>query len=302
MTSGVLVGLALALAASLLLNGGYLVQHRGSRSAPAVSVRRPLATLRGLGASRLWLAGTVAGLGGWGLHVVALSHAPLALVEAFSAGGLALLLPVTARLSRSPLAVLDVVALAGMGAALAALGAGTGGAGRLVAPAGPLSGYLGLMVLLGGALAAAPRRRAHALGLAAGVLYGAGDAATKAVTGAAHAGWAAGLTSPWVLAVVVLSCGAFFCFQRGLQLGSPFAVIALMTAGTNLVAVVGGLTAFGEPLGASSGWAALHAGALAAVCLSAWRLAPLQLRLVDAGQPGPEPLPGPSSVELNPGR
>lgn len=286
MTVPMLAGVVLALLASLALNGGYLVQHRGSHGAPAISARRPLASVRGLLASRLWLAGTAAGLAGWGLHVAALSQAPLSLVQAFSAGGLALAVPLAARVTRSRLARAERLAVLVMGGALATLGIGAAATGTSVAAPAAMTVYL-LVCAAGAALLAilpARRRRAHVLGVAAGVLYGAADAATKAATGAAHAGLVHGLLSPWAAAVAVASSGAFFCFQRGLQIGPALPVIALMTAATNVVAVLGGLTVFGESLGSSAAFSAIHAGALVAVGLCAWRLAPAQARLAD--EPG----------------
>ena len=85
--------------------------------------------------------------------------------------------------------------------------------------------------------------------------------------------------SPWVLAIAVASAGGFFCLQRGLQLGSVLAVIALMTAVTNVVAILGGLLVFSEPLGASASTGVLHAFALLPVGAAAWRLSFAQARL-----------------------
>lgn len=284
MTAPLLIGVGLALLASLALNAGFLVQHLGSQSAPAISIRRPLATLRGLLASRLWLAGSAAGLIGWGLHVGALSQAPLSLVQAFSAGGLALAVPLGAWVTRTRLEGRERVAIIAMGSALALLGIGTGGAGAAAVPAPAMAAYLAACALAAAGLAALPGeyRRPHALGVAAGVLYGAADAATKAATTAAHAGLALGLVSPWTVAVAIASAGAFFCMQRGLQLGSALTVIALMTALTNVIAILGGLVVFAEPLGANAATAVLHAVALVLVALAAWRLAPAQARLGSA--------------------
>src|SRR5437764_11815475 len=91
------IGLALAVLASLALNLSFLIQHAGAADAPAITVRRPLRTMRGLLASRLWVAGGALGMTGWGLHVAALAHAPLSLVQAFVAGGIALVAPVARR-------------------------------------------------------------------------------------------------------------------------------------------------------------------------------------------------------------
>src|SRR5204862_209017 len=100
-----------------------------------------------------------------------------------------------------------------------------------------MTSFLVAAGLAAGLLARArPSWRAHALGLAGGVLYGAADVAIKALTGEAHAGGAAAvLTSPWLPAAAIATMGAFFAFQRGLQSGRAVPVISLMTAATTAV-------------------------------------------------------------------
>jgi hypothetical protein len=278
-------GAALALLGAVALNGSFLLQHLGSRTAPRITLGRPLASLRGLLGSRLWLAGTVAGLAGWAVHVAALSQAPLSLVQAFSAGGLALVVPFAARVTHARLAVAERRAVLVMLGALVLLSAGAAPPGSGVAAAALMAAFLAVSTAAAAALAVAPagRRRAHGLGIAAGVLYGAADAATKAATGAFHAGGvAAAVLSPWVVVVAVASAGGFFCFQRGLQIGPALPVIALMTAATNLVAIAGGLVVFAEPLGTSTAASAAHLLAFGLVGAAAWRLSAAQTRIADA--------------------
>lgn len=281
MTAPLLIGVGLALAASLALNTGYLVQHLGSQHAPDISIARPIATLRSLLSSPLWLVGSAAGLLGWALHVGALSQAPLSLVQAFSAGGLALAVPLGALVTRTRLQRRERGAIIVMGGALALLGIGAGGAGLSTVPGLALLVFLTTCIVLATGLSALPAgpRRPHGLGIAAGVLYGSADVATKAATTAAYTGslWQ-GMLSPWVLAILLASAGAFFCLQRGLQLGSVLAVIALMTAVTNVVAIIGGLLVFREPLGATAATSTLHVLALVLVGVAAWRLASAQAR------------------------
>ena len=102
--SGIVLGLALALIASVALNSSYVLQHVGSASAPAIDPRRPIATLVALFRSRLWALGAALGIAGWVTHIGALSHAPLSLVQAFVAGGLGLMAPVASRALGQPLA------------------------------------------------------------------------------------------------------------------------------------------------------------------------------------------------------
>ncbi len=267
--SSVAIGLALALAASVALNGSYVIQHVGSGDAPPIDPRRPLSTARGLLASRVWLAGGALGMAGWGAHVAALAHAPLSLVQAFVAGGLGLMAPLASRALGHALAPLEWLGVALAVTALGLLCVGIGSPGSH-ASAGTASMvvYLGLCGAGAAALALLARSwRAQALGLAGGILYGAADVAIKAVTGD-------GLLSPWVLVAAVATAGAFFAFQRGLQRGRAVPVIVVMTAATTVVSVIGGFVVFGDPLGRTPALAALHLTAFALVTIAATTLAP----------------------------
>jgi hypothetical protein len=276
--SGVAVGLGLALVASLALNGSYVIQHVGSASAPPVDVRRPLFTLWSLLRSRWWALGAALGMTGWAVHVAALSHAPLSLVQAFVAGGLALMAPVAARALGAPLTKAERVGVAVAVVSLVLLCVGLGNPGvHGSVDAVAMTAFLVLAGIAAGVLAQARREwRPHALGLAGGVLYGAADVAIKALTGEAHAGGAvAVLTSPWLPAAAVATIGAFFAFQRGLQTGRAVPVISLMTAATTAVSVLGGFVVFGDPLGRSPLLVAVHLLAFALVGVAAAALAPV---------------------------
>jgi hypothetical protein len=276
--SGIAIGLGLAVVASLALNGSYVIQHVGSASAPPVDVRRPLFTLWSLLRSRWWALGAVLGMAGWAVHVAALSRAPLSLVQAFVAGGLALMAPVAARALGAPLTAGERlgVAVAVVSLVLLCVGLGNPGVHGSVDVA-PMAGFLIAAGFAATALARARREwRPHALGLAGGVLYGAADVAIKALTGEAHAGGAvAVLTSPWLPAAAVATMGAFFAFQRGLQTGRAVPVISLMTAATTAVSVLGGIVVFGDPLGSSPLLVAVHLVAFALVAVAAAALAPV---------------------------
>ena len=276
--SGVAIGLGLALVASLALNGSYVIQHVGSASAPPVDVRRPLFTLWSLLRSRWWALGAALGMTGWAVHVAALAHAPLSLVQAFVAGGLALMAPVAARALGAPLTSAERVgvAVAVVSLVLLCVGLGNPGVHGSVDDAA-MAAFLVAAGIAAGALANARREwRPHALGLAGGVLYGAADVAIKALTGEAHTGGAvAVLTSPWLPAAAVATMGAFFAFQRGLQSGRAVPVISLMTAATTAVSVLGGFVVFGDPLGRSPLLVAVHLLAFALVAVAATALAPV---------------------------
>jgi hypothetical protein len=285
----IVVGLALSVASSLALNAGFLLQHVGSASAPAVDVRAPLATVRGLARSRVWLCGASMNLIGSGLHIGALAAAPLTLVQAFSAGGLALVAPAAARLAGCPLDRAERVAVAWIVAALAVLAVEPATTSLPPASAGSVSLFFAGVVVAAAVLAttAGPRGGA-ALALAAGLLYGLSDAATKAFTAAAGHGLFAALVTPWPPAVVALCVAAFFAFQRGLQLGAPAAVIMLMTAAMNVTAATAGVAVFAESFGAHPATALAHVLAMTAVVVASLHLVAAQARATSPGQAATE--------------
>ena len=276
-----MIGPVLALAAAVALNGSYLLQHAGSVHAVAISPLRPLRTFASLLRSPLWTVGAVAGLSGWALHVAALRHAPLSLVQAFVAGGLALTVPAGAAALRQRLSGAERQALALMVAALLALAFGlpSADAGRTFSTLG-LAGWTTALGGVAVALALRARGSSAALGVAGGLLYGAADLAIKALTSLPDPLSLRG--APWLAVAGLASAGAFFAFQRGLQGPRPLPVIALMTTATNVASIAGAFVVFGDPLGRTPAIAGLHALAFALVAASAWRLAPAQARIAAA--------------------
>ena len=279
MTPAIAAGLALALAASLALNTGFLLQHGGAAEAPAVNPLKPVATIAGLLRERIWLMGLVLGLTGWALHVAALARAPLSLVQAFVAGGLALLAPIATRWFGHRLSRAEAVAVAAMALGLAALALGAHQPHEGALPGASLAIFLAACAVTAGAVAWS--RGAAALALAGGLLYGGADTAIKALTIVdARSGLGAALSSPWLAAAALLTAGAFFAFQRALQLGRPVAAIALMTAATYAVSIAAGLTLLSEPVGHGAIGIA-HLLAFGAVIAAACVLAPAQARIAD---------------------
>jgi multidrug transporter EmrE-like cation transporter len=279
--SGLAAGLALAVAGSVALNASYLLQHAGTRDAPPIDLRHPLRTVTLLLGSGRWLAGMAAGLAGWALFLAGLAQAPLSLVQAFAAGGLALTVPAAARFFGERLAPRERLAMAAMVVALALLGVGAASAIVGAVPAGRMAAFTGVAALVAGgaALAARGPRRGRGLALAAGVLYGVADAGTKAVaiTAGHGLGIAGAILGPWGAIVAVASIGAFLCFQRALQIGPVVPVTALMTGGTTVAGVLGGLLVFGDPLGGPA-LAALHLTAFALATVAGLVLAATQAR------------------------
>jgi drug/metabolite transporter (DMT)-like permease len=289
--SHLVLGLSLALAGSVALNASYLIQHAGSAQEPTIDFRHPLRTMQSLLRSRLWLGGGVLGVAGWAISIAALTQAPLSLVQAFLIGGIALLAPIAVRVLGHRLSPRELAGITLVMVALLVLLVGRGAIGvHSQFHNGALAIYLSASVAAGACLLLFKQRRTQMLAAAGGVLYGAADVAIKALTGlAAHHGLATAAKSPWLIATIAATIGAFFCFQHALQCGKPMPVIAMMTAGNNVVSIIGGLIVFGDPLGHRPAMVLIHLGAFVLIVFAAWLLAPAQAAVT---APPPPPRPG----------
>jgi S-formylglutathione hydrolase FrmB len=229
-------GLVLALASAAALNWGYYAQHGAAAALPPLSLRHPLRSLAALFGNRRWLAGFWTGIAGWVLYVVALTLAPLSLVQACAAGGLAILAALAGvRSRRERLAVATSVA----GLVLLAVSlAGTVTSSRH-ANLTDAAVWMAASAVIA-AVAASPATAAG-LGTAAGILYAAGDVGTKAaVSGGFHV---------WFVPALLACHGlAFVALQLAFQRGSAITSAGLATLWTNALPIAAGMVVFGEPL------------------------------------------------------
>jgi hypothetical protein len=246
MSVAVVLGLVLALGSSAAINWGYLAQHGAASSLPPLTLRHPIASLLSLFSNLRWLAGFVAGIGGWVLYVAALALAPLSLVQAAAAGGIGLL---ALLVDRGPGRRLQGrewravwVSIAGL-LLLAVSLAGGSTAGRVTSWV-EVGSWILVSLLVAG-LAAGPGSKLVAsgagLGIAAGVLYAAGDVGTKAVV----QGHVFLLFVPAVLACHGL---AFVALQLGFQRGAALATAGVATLLTNALPIGAGVVLFHETL------------------------------------------------------
>lgn len=58
------------------------------------------------------------------------------------------------------------------------------------------------------------------------------------------------MLSPWTLTALIAGVIAFYASARSLQIGDGVEVIALTSVAANLVAILGGIVIFHEPIGA----------------------------------------------------
>ena len=280
-----LSGLLLALVSAAVINLGFLFQHRGLGRGRQDGL---LATLRGAFRSPVWLGGQVLGWVGFGGQILAVAIAPLALVQAFAAGGLALSVPLAARFFGHRVTRSQRRAVLLMATALAALPIGYGAAHDHL-QAHTLGVVLVVTAVLATGMAGLRVRGARAV--AAGAFYGAADAAIKAVSVDLSAHGISALLSVWTAAAAVGTFAGFLSFQSALARDSAIGAISLMNGFAALVAVFCGLIAFGESLGANTIAVIAHVIAIAIVLGCVPQLAAAQAEMAEGAGSGAERSP-----------
>jgi drug/metabolite transporter (DMT)-like permease len=253
----VIVGLALALACALATNVAFLFKHRGAVLAAPVRVRHPLRSAAGLFRSWWFTLGWVVAVGAWVLHVAALALAPLSIVQAVLSGGLVFLAVLAERYFGFHLGRRQWIGLLVTAAGLVVIGL-TSGSEEGEAPGYALAALIAVecavlalatgLAMLHGRLGLSPARQGMLLGTAAGALFGVSDIALKYLTNAVENG-VLEILSPWSVAALIASVVAFYASARSLQLGPGVEVIALTSVAANLVAIVGGILVFRDPIG-----------------------------------------------------
>ena len=288
------IGLILALGCAAFTGVAMLCKHRGAVAAPDVAMRSPLRSAAALFRSRWWVIGFALAALGWALHVVALSMAPLSLVQAVIAGGLALLAVPARRWFGVAVGTRDLIGLglcaAGLG--FLALTAGHAKEDGAFTHSTMLAFEGGTLALSGVLLVASAHRRLISSGwlllaVAAGTSIGVSDVAIKALAETVPSS-PLSVFSPWTAMAIVGGIGGFLALARGLQLGEPMAVIVAFSASATLSAITGGVLVFGDPLGSDAIDVVARCLAFVAV-IGAAALLPLVPQKAGEGRAAPQP-------------
>jgi drug/metabolite transporter (DMT)-like permease len=249
-----ILGLIFALGSAFGTNLGFLFKYRGAVLAPPIRLRHPVASAADLFRSRWFVIGWIVSFVAWGLHVEALSLAPLSSVQAVLSGGLVFLAVLAERFFGIGLERRQWTGVAITAAGLVVIGLTAKTEGPQRASLAALIVFESAILVLGIGLVRistrrgiAWRRTALLLATAAGVLFGVSDVAIKYLT---HAqGPLLGLISPWTLTALVSFVVSFYASARSLQIGEAVEVIAITSVAANLAAILGGILVFGEPIG-----------------------------------------------------
>jgi uncharacterized membrane protein len=237
-------GLLLALATAAMFNWSWVAQHTITSQQPKLTIRRPRWSLGVLFGHRRWLFAFLVGVVGWGFYIVAVHLAPLSLVQAVSAGGIALLAVFAQRASgeRLPRREWFGVWLAVLGLILLAISLAGGATTSEHATWLPVAAWFVASWVVA-ALAIGPLASLLApgagLGLAAGLMYAAADVGTKAA-------WYGGFDL-LIIAPVWLCHGLAFTFiQLSFQRGRALATAGLSSFCTNALPIAAGVLVYSE--------------------------------------------------------
>jgi hypothetical protein len=261
--------------AAAAINIGFLLQHRALTGQAGGGSRALIAML----SNRTWLAGQAVGWAGFLGQLFAVALAPLSLVQAFAAGGLAISLPIAARVfgqrvSRSQMLAILVMALALTSLPIALASHSTLHGGTLL---------LMSLIMLTIAAAIGVTGGSAAQAIAAGCSYAVADAAIKAISTGWHSHGFAALVSVWTVLAAVGTFAGFLAFQSSLRRGSAVVAISLMTVFAALGALACGILAFGEALGTGPSATVVHLLAISLVLMSVPLLAKGQQRIAGSG-------------------
>lgn len=243
-----------ALAGAFCFALAAVLQHHEAAGATTVGVANPR-LLWQLARRPLWLAGIGATGLGAGLHLFALSEAPLTLIQPLGVTGLVFAVPLAAAMHRRRVHLGELAAavgvLAGLGSLIAALpgGQGTGQVGPR-----PIAGFLAVSAALTvaaivGARVAMGRGRSLILAFGAGTAFGATSALARLLL--QTDGQLGIVPGPRLLlagaGIVLLAPLGFLLTQSAYRAGGVALALATVTVVDPLVAAATGILLLHEP-------------------------------------------------------
>ena len=312
--TGAGLAVVVALLATTAYHLGLIVEKRALAELPAIDARHAVRLLKVLLTAPSWLAGFVLMLCGFALQVIALTLAPVSIVQPVLGSGVVILLVLSRIVLRETLKRLELACVLAMAVAIVAI------ALSAVGPAGKVgheaSGLLlaavavpaGLLAIGLGASALRPkpggRHRLPSIGVsyavASGLLYGNATLAIKAMSGmiAQHAKLGAGLVlavaaSPFPYVTVGCSALGMLIFQTGLQRSRVSIVGPVSNITGSVFFLVLGTWLFGERLPADPARLALRLGGIVLAAIVVIALSRRPSQAAPAGlMPSAEPADG----------
>lgn len=281
---------ATALASALAAATSSILQHHSARTAPDGRTHRLLGHLVTRPA---WLFGLIAAGAGLVLHVIALAHGQLALVQPLLISGVLFALPISALLEgRRPSGrewLLALCVVAGLGLFLLASRPSPGhvhlDADNLAWSTGAVSALFVVLALVATRWGRWQRHSATILGTAAGIGYGAVAALIKEAAYVFRLGGIVHLLSDWPLYVlIVVGAAALGVTQMAYRAGPLAKSMPALTVTDPAASVLLGILVFQERLASSP-----LAIALQVIGFVVMAVAAAQLARREAEEAGAEP-------------
>jgi drug/metabolite transporter (DMT)-like permease len=265
-TTGAGLAIVVALFATCAYNVGLVLEKRALTALPPIDARHVLKLVAVLMTAPAWLAGFALMVCGFGLQVLALTLAPVSVVQPVLASGIVILLVLSRIVLRERLGRSELVCVLAMAVAIAAIAfSAVGSAGRVghhadgwllaavAVPAALLATGFGVSALRG--TGGRPGATAVFFGLAAGLFYGVATLSLKGLSGVlAGAGGqrlhllAMLVTSPFPYITVVCSALGMLVFQTGLQRCRVSIIGPISNISGSVFFIIAGTLLFGEQL------------------------------------------------------
>src|SRR5579862_6064495 len=227
-----------------MFNWSWVAQHTIASQLPTLTIRKPWWSLGVLFGQRRWLFAFLIGVVGWGFYIVAVHLAPLSLVQAVSAGGIALLAVFAQRAlgERLPRREWVGVGIAVVGLLFLAMSlAGGATSSRHASWIAVAAWFVVSWIACGLSIGpVAPLLAPGAgFGLAAGLMYAAADVGTKSA-------WYGGYDLLFIAPLWLCHGLAFTLIQLSFQRGRALATAGLSSFCTNALPIAAGVLVYRE--------------------------------------------------------
>ena len=260
------IGLVLAMISALAVNWAYTKEHDAAAALPPLRFSEPVRSVRSLLGNRAWTIAFGTEIAGWVLYVVALRLAPLSLVQAVSASGIAVLALLGVRGHPSRLARHEQLAVVCAVLGLLLLAVSLVGTTPISHPPDGLPAIVWLGASAAIAISLMVFRfgiaRAAELGIAAGLFFAAGDVSAKLVS-------FGGVWFATLLPLVACYALGTSVLQGAFQHGSALTAAGLATLVTNAVPIAAGFVLFDEALPHGTAAGALQVAAFGSIVAGA---------------------------------
>jgi multidrug transporter EmrE-like cation transporter len=293
-----IAGTAVAVVSAVLYDAGYILEKRALNSMPPLGAN-PVTLLRVVSRSRLWLLGFSSMIAGLLLQVAALTLAPVSVVQPVLAAGLVALVAAGGPLLGERLGRRQRTALFLVIGAVVAIAVSSRPGGHLASsvPSGSLAALVLPVALcavaaawFGSRLSTAATPAAVLFAASAGLLYGLGAVAEKAVAAkvvgeGVLGGTRSALVSPYPWVFVLVTFAGMVVFQLALQRHAASMVATVSNVVSSVCALTGASLVFGEMLLPSGWWSLARIAGFAGVGAALLLLLGADRRRVEAAVP-----------------